>query len=63
MPEYITLLGTEDVRRASSSMQAAADDMRRAAASIEESLQRHRIFLDQWLAQFEEALKAVNEGA
>lgn len=55
--EFITLIGAEDVRAAGSSMRAAAGEMQRAAASIDESLTRHRIFLDDWLVRLEEILK------
>lgn len=40
MPDYVTLLGAEDVRRAGAMMQQAADDMKRASASIEHSLRQ-----------------------
>lgn len=53
MEKYITLLGAESVSSAGSSMKAAAETMRQAAGSIEESLSRHRIFLDEWLITLE----------
>jgi len=56
MTEYITILGTEDITRAGCNMISAATDISRAAALIDESLQRHRIFLDEWLARFENLL-------
>ena len=58
MAGYITLLGAEDVRSAASTMSSAADDMRRAASSIEDSLERHRRFLDDWLQRFGDVLRA-----
>jgi len=38
MTEYMHLVGAEEVTRAASRMQSAADDMKKAASSIEESL-------------------------
>ena len=58
MAGNITLLGTEAVTRAGSSMQSAANDMQRAATSIEDSLYRHRMFLDDWILRLEETLKS-----
>ena len=57
MADYITLLGAEDVRRAASVISQAASTMQSAASQIEDSLLRHRMFLDDWLVRFEEALK------
>lgn len=57
MMEFIALVGVEDVRAAGSSMRAAAGEMQSAAASIEDSLNRHRLFLDDWLFRLEEILK------
>ena len=55
--EFITLIGAEDVRAAGSAMRAAAGEMNRAAASLDESLRIHRLFLDDWLFRLEEILK------
>lgn len=57
MMEFIALVGVEDVRAAGSSMRVAAGEMQSAAASIEDSLNRHRLFLDDWLFRLEEILK------
>ena len=57
MTEYVHLIGAEDVRSAGSAMRAAAEDMKRAAASIEESLHRHRMFLDDWLFRLENMIE------
>ena len=59
MSSYVTLLGTEDVTRAASRMECAASEMARAAASIEESNTRQRIFMDDWLQRLEEILKST----
>ena len=53
MAEYITLLGAEDVRSAGSSMKSAAETMRQAAGSMEDSLQRHRQFMEDWINRLE----------
>ena len=60
MPEYIHLIGAEDVRRAGSQMQSAASDMRRTASSFEDSLHRHRLFMDEWLGRLETVLTDKN---
>lgn len=57
MNDFITLLGAEDVRSAGSSMRTAAGEMQRAAASIEDSLARHRMFLDDWLLRLESIIE------
>ena len=60
MVEFITLLGAEDVRSAGTSMRSAASEMKTAAASIEDSLQRHKLFLDDWLMRLETAFREVS---
>ena len=59
MAEYIHLQGSEDVRRAGSAMEGAAETMRSAANQIDETLRQHRIFLDEWLLRFEQVLDAA----
>ena len=56
MPDYITLMGAEDVSRAGHRMQSAAEQMSRAAGTIDEALFRHQRFLDEWLQRLESAL-------
>ncbi len=53
------LHGSEDVRRAASMMQQAADEMQRAALNIEGHFDRHQRFLDDWLSRFEQVLAAL----
>jgi len=60
MSEFITLLGAEAVRSAGTSMRDSASEMNRAAASIEDALHRHRLFLDDWIFRLEEVLKSNN---
>ena len=55
--ESILLIGTEAVQNAGSSMRSAAEQMQRAANQIDESLRMHQRFLDDWLAQFRDAME------
>lgn len=61
MPDYVTLMGAEEVRRAAHEMTSAASAMQAAASSIEWSLQRHRQFLDNWLSQLEQVMTTRTE--
>ena len=61
MSEFITLVGAEDVSRAGSSIRTAAITMQGVAGQIEESLNRHRMFLDDWIFRFEEAIGKLKE--
>lgn len=61
MADYVTLLGAEDVRRAASTMAEAAQQMERAAGNMEAALHQHRVFLDQWLFEFREAITALRD--
>ena len=54
--EYIHLLGSEEVSRAASNIRSAAEQMSRAAATMDDTLYRHRQFMDDWLQRFESAL-------
>ncbi len=55
--EYHYLLGAEDVKNAAHTMENAAADMNRAAGSLEDTLYRHRQFMQAWLDQLEAVLK------
>ena len=57
MSEYIHLIGAEDVSRAGRTIANAAHEMQNAMAAMEDSLHRHRIFLDDWLQRLEAVLK------
>ena len=57
MSEYITLLGAEGVQKAGYNMQSAASEMLRAAAQITEALRLHERFMQEYLQEFQEALK------
>lgn len=64
MTQYLHLIGAEDVRKAGSMISGAADSMRSTASQIEDSLLRHRQFLDEWLFRLQEVLHAsTNEPA
>lgn len=54
--DSIHLIGAEDVQRAGHHISVAAEQMGRAAGNIDESLERHRRFLDDWLQRFEQVL-------
>lgn len=51
MSQYVTLLGAEEVSRAASRMQSAADDMRAAASNLDSILERQQRFMDDWLVR------------
>ena len=53
----MTLLGSEDVARASYTMREAAADMCRAASNIEEAVRQQRINNDVFLDRLEDILK------
>lgn len=55
-------MGAEDVAHAGRQMAAAANDMLRAAAQIEETFQRQRVAMDEWLERFEAACKLAAGG-
>jgi hypothetical protein len=55
--EFITLLGAEDVQRAGHTMSSAAQDMKMAASSLDDTLHRQRLFLDDWLMRFENIIE------
>lgn len=56
MSQYITLLGAEDVRTGGNRMVEAAGNMRNVVGEFEDSLRRHRQFMDEWLEKFEQIL-------
>ncbi len=57
MPEYVHLIGAEDVRSAASTMSSAASEMSRAASSIAHSLECHQQFLNDWLNRLDGVLQ------
>jgi len=61
MPDYMTLVGAEDVRSAANTMRNAAEEMRRAASTIDETFARHQRFMDDWLNRFEQVMKDMAE--
>lgn len=55
MKDYVTLMGAEEVSRAGHNMQQAATEMSRAASNIDGALQRHQMFMEDWLQRYEAA--------
>lgn len=53
MPDYVHLIGAEDVSQAARNMRGAADDIQRAASQISEALLAHQRFMDDWLARLD----------
>lgn len=52
------LIGTEDVVRASHTMQDAARQMANVSSNTQLVLEANQRFLDDWLLRFEQALEA-----
>lgn len=63
MTDTMLLLGVEDMRAAGRQMQSAAEQMNHAAHEIEDSLDRHRRWMDEWLSRFEQAVALQTENA
>ena len=63
MAEYVHLTGAEDVRAAGLDMSNAADQMRAAANHIDDALEHHRRFLDDWLIRLEAAIEGLGKKA
>lgn len=63
MADYITLMGSEQVQSAASTMSSAASEMLRAASNIDGALERHQRFMDEWLNRFEQILADNSSGA
>ena len=59
MSDYVTLIGSEDVRSAGRQIAGAAESMRQAVGSLDDTLYRHRQWMDDWLMRFEAALREV----
>ena len=56
MPDYMTLMGSEDVNRAGYAMREAASEMSRAAGNIDSAHRDHQRFLDDWLQRLESVI-------
>lgn len=61
MSEYMTLLGAEDVSRAGNRMVSAAEDMQRAAVSMDDTLERNRRHMDDWLLRFDAVIERLEK--
>jgi len=57
MDDCMHLIGAEAVQSAGHEMAIAAEGMRQAAAGIEDSLLRHRLWADEWMLRFERAVE------
>lgn len=53
MPDYITLMGSEQVQSAARQIASAADEMKRAANQFDESVRALRAILSDTLQEFE----------
>jgi hypothetical protein len=62
MPEYVTLLGAEDVQRASHNIRNAAEQMSAAARQMWEANKVQQEFLNEWLERFKAAFKEAENG-
>ena len=59
MSNYLTLMGAEEVSSAAHRMSEAASTMNSAAIYMDNVLERHQHFLDDWLMRFEAAVCAL----
>ena len=59
MTEFIHLMGAEQVQSAASSIRSSAEKMQSAAASMDDSLFRHRQFMDDWISRLEIAISKI----
>lgn len=57
----MTLLGAEDVSRAGNRMVSAAEDMQRAAVSMDDTLERNRRHMDDWLLRFDAVIERLEK--
>lgn len=58
--KYVILVGAEQVERAGYKIAEAADQMMRAAGYMDETMQRHQRFMDDWLSRFEQVIEKMN---
>ena len=56
MAKYMHLVGAEEVTRAAQSIARSAEGMNSAASSIDGTLQRQQMFMDDWLRRLESVL-------
>lgn len=56
MSNYVTLVGSDGVRSAGHRIASAASEMLRAGGNIDDALERHRRWMDDWLQRFEAAI-------
>lgn len=63
MPEYMHLVGAEQIQSAASRMASAADEMQRAASTIDNALDRHAQRFEEAQMRRDEADSALNPEA
>ena len=56
MTEFIHLIGSEDVRAAASSIHQSSSSMQSAANQMTEALDKHMLFMNDWMYQLQEVL-------
>ena len=57
---YITLLGSEDVARAASTMQSAGDDMRRSADTFQSAVELHNRSMEDFAIRLGDAAQGLD---
>lgn len=61
MTEYVHLVGTEEVQRAASRMQSAAETMASAASSIDHTMHQTLLRLEELIGRAEAVAKTLTE--
>ncbi len=59
--DMMHLIGAEQVSTAGYNMQQAAERMANVSANMQTVFEAHQRFLDDWLLQFEQAVKALGK--
>jgi hypothetical protein len=62
MADYVTLLGAEQMQSAANRIASAADQFSRAVSNMDDSLERHRRWQDEWLDRLQSMLEAHEKG-
>lgn len=60
MSEHVILIGAEDVRSAGNTISHAAEEMKQAVRNFDYTLDRHHLFMDDWLQRFEAVLEKAS---
>ena len=59
MPDYVTLMGAEQVRDAGRNISSAAESIRASVGYLAEELRVQREFMERWLETLERVLDGV----